>query len=93
MKISKMGWLDSRKSKAIFRVEFRYPHRQTGGFELVKMGTYFFRPFCGNFLKLGFLGKLGLIGFVLPEGEGAVCFHNPLLILYLCSFGLFLNWL
>jgi len=36
--------------------------------------------------------KLGLIGFVLAEAEGAVHIHNPLSKLSLCSFWLFGNW-
>jgi len=36
--------------------------------------------------------KLGLIGFVFPESEGVVGFHNPLLNRSLISFWLFGNW-
>jgi len=37
--------------------------------------------------------KLGLIGFVFPEPEGVVYFHNPLLKKKLCSFEHPANWL
>jgi hypothetical protein len=36
--------------------------------------------------------KLGLIGFVFPESEGVLGFHNPLLNRRLISFWLFGNW-
>ncbi len=41
--------------------------------------------------KIGF--ELGLIGFVFPESEIAVHFHNPLLNRSLNSFWPFGNWL
>jgi len=37
--------------------------------------------------------KLALIGFVFPEPEGVVDFHNPLLNRSLVSSWLFRNWL
>ncbi len=42
-------------------------------------------------VKTGALG-LGLIGFVFPEPEGVVYFHNPLLKQSLCSFEEPANW-
>jgi hypothetical protein len=36
--------------------------------------------------------KLGLIGFVFPEAEGVLGFHNPLSNRSLTSFWLFGNW-
>jgi len=43
-------------------------------------------------VKTGARG-LGLIGFVFPEPEGVVYFHNPLLNRSYVHFGFLANWL
>jgi len=51
--------------------------------------------FSGATLALGVktgAGGLGLIGFVFPEPEGVLGFHNPLLKQSLCSFEHPANW-